>query len=190
MDTLAANMVDYIKNLAALYKKMNNRSQEAYWLGKLYQVKENPTNLDLYNWGLAHYSAQEYPAADSVFKLYTEKYPEHIHGYYWRAKSNALIDTSMELGLAVPHYAKMIELAAVDSIKNKSLLIQAYGYIGAYEANVKKDFEDALVHFGKILELDPSNADAIRYSDILRKWVKEANEKTGKTDKADSSSNN
>jgi tetratricopeptide (TPR) repeat protein len=179
MDTLAANKANYMTGLAKLNKKMGNRSQEAYWLGQLYSVKENATNLDLYNWGLAHYSAQEYPKADSVFAMYTEKYPEHIHGYYWRAKSNALIDTTMELGLAVPYYQKVIELAAPDSLKNKSLLIQAYGYVGAYQANVKKDFEDALAQFGKILELDPQNADAIRYSDILKKWVKNEAEKSG-----------
>lgn len=188
MDTLAASKADYMKDLAALYKQMNDRSKEAFWLGKLYQVKEDATNLDLYNWGLAHYSAQEFAMADSVFKLYTEKYPEHIHGYYWRAKSNALIDTAMELGLAVPHYEKMIELASVDSIKNKSLLIQAYGYIGAYEANVKKDFEEALEHFAKILELDPGNADAARYSDILKKWVKEGADKSDKPGKAEKDS--
>lgn len=183
MDTLAANKADYMASLAKLNKKMGNRSQEAYWLGQLYGVKENATNLDLYNWGLAHYSAQEYPKADTVFAMYTEKYPDHIHGYYWRAKSNALIDTTMELGLAVPHYQKVIELAAPDSLKNKSLLIQAYGYVGAYQANVKKDFEDALVQFGKILELDPQNDDAIRYSDILKKWVKNEAERPG-TDKS------
>jgi tetratricopeptide (TPR) repeat protein len=184
MDTLASNKADYMTRLAGLHKKMGNRSQEAYWLGKLYGVKENATNLDLYNWGLAHYSAQEYPKADSVFALYTEKYPEHIHGYYWRAKSNALIDTTMEQGLAVPHYQKVIELAAVDSIKNKSLLIQAYGYVGAYQANVKKDFEDALAQFSKILELDPQNADAIRYSDILKKWVKNEADKSNESEKS------
>lgn len=179
MDTVAAHKADYIADLAALYKKSGDKSKEAYWLGQLYQVKENPSNLDLYYWGLAHYSAEEYLKADSVFGLYTEKYPEHIHGFYWRAKSNALIDTTMEQGLAIPHYQKVIELAAADSIKNKSLLIQAYGYIGAYEANVKKEFEAALQHFAKILELDPQNADAMRYSDILKKWVQNESDKTG-----------
>jgi tetratricopeptide (TPR) repeat protein len=188
MDTLAAHKADYMADLAAIYKKSGDKNKEAYWLGQLYQTKESPTNLDLYYWGLAHYSAQEYPQADTVFGLYTEKYPEHIHGFYWRAKSNALIDTSMELGLAIPYYQKMIELAAVDSIKNKSLLIQAYGYIGAYEANVKKDFEEALVHFGKILELDPGNADAIRYSDILKKWVKNESGKA-ETEKSETGGN-
>ncbi|HEY0677400.1 MAG TPA: tetratricopeptide repeat protein [Chitinophagaceae bacterium] len=172
MDTVAKNKADYMADLAAIFKRMGDKSREAHWLGQLYQVKEDPTNLDLYYWGLAHYSAQEYPQADTVFGLYTEKYPDHIHGFYWRAKSTALIDTSMELGLAVPHYKKVIELAAPDSIKNKTLLIQAYGYVGAYEANVQKDFEEALAHFDKILELDPQNADALKYSDILKKWVK------------------
>lgn len=172
LDTVADNKAGYMKDLAAIYKQKGDRSQEAQWLGKLYQAKADPSNLDLYYWGLAHYAAREYPQADSVFGLYTEKYPDHIHGFYWRAKSTALIDTAMENGTAVPHYQKVIELAAADSLKNKSLLIQAYGYVGAYQANTEKDFEEALMNFNKILELDPANADALRYSEILKKWVK------------------
>ena len=183
MDTVAANKVEYLADLAALSKKAGERSREAYWLGKLYAAKADPSNLDLYYWGVAHYSAQEYKQADSVFGLYTEKYPDHLHGYYWRAKSNALIDTTMELGLAVPYYQKVIEIASAEPEKNRSILIQAYGYAGAYEANVKKEFVTALGHFNKILELDPQNADAVRYSEILKKWVAEA-EKADKGDKS------
>jgi hypothetical protein len=40
-------------------------------------------------------------------------------------------------------------MGSTDSIKNKSLLIQSYGYIGAYQANVKKDFPIALENFQK-----------------------------------------
>ena len=185
MDTIAANKLEYLADLATLSKKAGDRSREAYWLGKLYMAKADPSNLDLYYWGVAHYSAQEYKQADSVFGLYTEKYPDHIHGFYWRAKSNALIDTSMELGLAVPYYQKVIEIASAEPEKNKTLLIQAYGYAGSYEANVRKDYDTALVYFTKILELDPQNADASRYSEILRKWVKAEAEKTERDQKAD-----
>lgn len=188
MDTVAANKAEYLADLAAIHKKAGNKSEEAYWLGQLYRTKPDPTNLDLYYWGLAHYSAEEYVQADSVFGLYTQQYPDHIHGHYWRAKSNALIDTTMEQGLAVPHYQQVIALASADSVKNKSLLIQSYGYVGAYEANVQKDFETALENFNKILELDPGNADALRYSDILKKWVSEGSKKSGDksgTDKPD-----
>ena len=77
----------------------------------------------------------------------------------------------MESGLAIPYYEKVIEMASADTVQNKSLLIQAYGYIGAYYANVKKDYDMALANFDKILQLDADNADAIRYRDILLKWV-------------------
>ena len=77
----------------------------------------------------------------------------------------------MENGLAIPHYEKVIEMAAADTVQNKSLLIQAYGYIGAYLANVKKEYDMALTNFDKILQLDADNTDAIRYRDILLKWV-------------------
>ena len=77
----------------------------------------------------------------------------------------------MEDGLAVPFYQKVIEMAVSDTAENKSLLIQAYGYLGAYHANVKKDFHLALSNFDKILELDPWNDDAVRYREILHKWV-------------------
>ena len=171
MDTLATNKAEYAAQLAEIYKKQDDRSNEAKWLGKIYQLKQDPTNLDLYHWGVAHYSAEEYFKADSVFAAYTEKYPEHIHGFYWRAKSNALVDSTMENGLAAPFYLKVIDMAAGDTAENKSLLIQAYGYLGAYNANVKKDFQLALTNFEKILELDPGNEDAVRYREILQKWV-------------------
>jgi tetratricopeptide (TPR) repeat protein len=171
-DTLIDNKAAYATKLVETFKKSGDKKNEAKWLGALYAWKENPTNLDLYYWGMAHYSAGEYDKADTVFKQYTEKYPEHVQGFYWRAKSNALIDSTMENGMAIPYYEKVIEMASVDSIKNKSLLVQSYGYLGAYQANVKKDFELALVNFDKILTLDPGNSDALKYRDILRKWVK------------------
>ena len=171
IDTLLANKTEYASQIAEYYKAQGDNSNQAKWLGRIYQLKENPLNIDLYYWGVAHYSAQEYQQADSVFSVYTEKYPEHVQGFYWRAKSNALLDSTMENGLAVPYYQKVIEMASADTVNNKSLLIQAYGYIGAYEANVKKNYESALFNFNKILELDAGNDDAMRYREILEKWV-------------------
>jgi tetratricopeptide (TPR) repeat protein len=170
-DTILANKLTYASKLATAFKQKGDKVNEAKWLGKTYNLKENPTNLDLYYWGMAHYGAGEYVNADSVFAKYTEKYPEHVQGFYWRARSNALIDSTMENGMAIPFYQKVIEMAATDSLKNKSLLIQSYGYIGAYQANVKKEFESALLNFEKILALDPANEEAVKYRDILKKWV-------------------
>lgn len=173
MDTVKEYKIEYMQQLAQLAKEQNNRSGEAKWLGQIYQTKEDPNNLDIYNWGLAHYAAQEFPVADSVFGIYTSKYPDQIYGYYWRAKSRAQIDTTMEQGLAVEDYKKVIEIAEKDVEKNKSLLLQSYGYLGAYEANARKDYPAALGWFEKILAVQPDNADAQRFAEILKKWIAE-----------------
>jgi tetratricopeptide (TPR) repeat protein len=178
LDTLPVNKIEYMKQVANMYKQQGDRSQEAYWLGKVFETKKDPSNLDLYYWGLAHYAAAAYKQADSVFGIYSEKYPDHLHGYLWRAKANAILDSTMENGLALPYYSKVIEMAANDVNTNRSILMQAYGYIGAYEANVKKDFPVALENFEKILQLDPGNADATKYIGILKKWIQTGSETT------------
>ena len=55
-------------------------------------------------------------------------------------------------------------------MKNKNILERAYGYLGSYGANIKKDYPASLGYFDKVIELDPDNNDAIRYSEILHKW--------------------
>jgi hypothetical protein len=102
----------------------------------------------------------------------------------WRARSNALIDTAMAEGLAVPHYIKLIDVAGKEVDKNKATLLGAYGYLGTYEANIKKDFTASLAYFEKMLELDPGNADATKYAELLREWVEKKNEEVteGETD--------
>jgi len=161
----------YAKRLAALYKTQKDYSNQALWLGEYYQGNAGATNLDLFNWGLAHYMAKEYPMADSVFALYETKYPDQDFGYYWRARSDVAIDTAMQTGLAIPHYMKLIELSEKDTTNkaNRKHLVEAYGYIAAYKANTQKDYAGAIDYFEKLLALDPNNADAQRYIAILRK---------------------
>ena len=170
--------LNYMVSVADLQNELGNREREAVWRARIYQVKEQPTNLDIYKWGMALYSDKDYVKADSVFGIYEEKYPEQIHGYLWRARSNALIDTTMEMGLAVPHYKKLVELISNDTAKNKQLLVRAYEYLGAYEANTTKDFSASLGYYDKILELEPDNGDAKKYAEILKKWIEEGKGKT------------
>jgi len=163
--------LNYMLTLADLQKDLGNRVRESVWREKIYKTKDSPTNMDLYKWGLALYSSTEYQRADSVFDLYEIKYPDQVYGYLWRARCNALIDSTMELGLAIPHYKKMIEIALKDSAKNLSNLLMAYGYMGAYEANITRDFEASLEYFNKILQIDPSNNDAKKYAELLNQWI-------------------
>ncbi len=161
----------YVKKITAFYKEQKNYAQQAVWTGKQYELNAPFTNVDLFNWGVAYYNAKDYPMADSVFGIYSTKYPDQTFGYYWRARCNAAIDTAMEMGIAIPHYEDMIEVALKDTANanNKKWLIQAYGYIAAYRVNTEKKYDDALALYDKILELDPANDDAEKYKEILEK---------------------
>ncbi len=166
----------YAKKIAALYKKQEDYSNQALWLGKYYQGNAKATNLDLFNWGLASYMAKEYPMADSIFGMYETKYPEQDFGYYWRARSDVAIDTAMQTGMAIPHYLKLIEIVGKDTANrtNRKHLIESYGYIAAYKANLEKDYAGSIDYFEKLLELDPTNSDAQKYVVILKKNLNKA----------------
>ncbi|CAN5700509.1 tetratricopeptide repeat protein [soil metagenome] len=163
------------KTIATLYSNAKNYEQQAVWLQKYYDGNVAATNVDLFNWGLAEYYATQYHLADSVFALYTGKYPDQKYGHYWRAKANVAIDTAMEMGLAVPHYLKLIEIAEQDTTDdvNRKRLIESYGYLASYKANHEKDYTGSMEYFEKILSLQPDNEDAKKYMAILKKYVDE-----------------
>jgi tetratricopeptide (TPR) repeat protein len=171
LSTDSTERLSYYAQLANLTESRKDYAAQAKWLGRLVNATKNVSNVDLFNWGIAGYRAGNYVDADSVFARYTREYPEQPHGYYWRARSNAAIDTSMVLGLAIPHYEKMLEMAANDSTTSavRTFRINAYAYLAAYSTNVKKDYATAIGYFEKMLEIDPANAQAKKYIDILRK---------------------
>lgn len=164
----------YFKKLASLAKQKEDFAGEAKWLGRFYAGNDKATNVDLFNWGLASYRAEDYHQADTVFGIYTSKYPEQGFGYYWRARSNAAIDTSLSQGLAIPHYAKLVEILKDDTVTagNRKWMVQAYSYLAAYETNIEKDYKEAIGYFDKVLEVDPENNDARRYILVLEENLK------------------
>jgi tetratricopeptide (TPR) repeat protein len=174
--------IEYVKKITAFYKGQKDYTHQAEWMGKLYDLHANLTNVDLFNWGVAWYNAAQYEKADSVFGIYASKYPDQSFGYYWRARSNAAIDTAMETGIAIPHYENLIAVASKDTanVNNKKWLIQAYGYIAAYKVNKEKEYDEALECYDRILELDPANNDAVRYKELLGKMIDSASKEDKK----------
>jgi lipoprotein NlpI len=81
----------------------------------------------------------------------------------------------MEKGLAVAHYEKLVDVLTADtaSATHKKWLVEAYGYLAAYQTNEKQNYEQALDHLNDILELDPANQDAKQYIAILEKKLDE-----------------
>lgn len=172
-DTVAENKIKYINKAAALAKKQGDRKQEANWLGIAYGLKKEPSQTDLYNWGMANYQAANYTTADSIFcGLYQTKFPDQIFGYLWCARAKQAMDTAMTTGIAVAPYEKLAEMATkLDSVKFKSQIINAYMYLAQYANDAKKDPKTALSYVDKILAIDPANQFATSAKPALQKLI-------------------
>ena len=57
--------------------------------------------------------------------------------------------------------------------RQQTLLVRAYEYLGAYEANTTKDFTTSLEYYDKILQLEPDNNEAKRNAELLEKWIED-----------------
>ena len=166
-DTLVANKLDYAKKASDFYKRAGNTVKSAQWLTKILSINPKISKVDLYNAGFENFKATQYQLADSIFSVYKTQFPNEVYGHYWSFRSRSVIDSTMELGLAVPDCEKFISIAELDKSKNKSTLITAYGYMAGYNANVKKDLAIAKSFLEKIIEIDPTNQDAIKKRDII-----------------------
>ncbi len=170
LDTAMQSKLELMANAAAFANRIGNRAEEARWLQKVYSTKKDPTNRDLYDLGFAHYQAGNYAAADSIFcGVYSQKYSTEIFGYLWCARSAAAQDTTQEKGTAVEPYKRLIAYADTVKDQYKAQLVQAHGYLASYYANVAKDKDSAIASLESILTLDPENASAKQYIEILRK---------------------
>jgi Tfp pilus assembly protein PilF len=77
----------------------------------------------------------------------------------------------MEKGSAIPWYNKLISMIETDTNNktNKKWLVEAYGYLAAYQTNQVKDYKSATENLKKILAIDPENKDAKQYIAVLEK---------------------
>jgi tetratricopeptide (TPR) repeat protein len=171
MDSIEKNKVDYLKSVAVIYEGQKKYKDAALWYSKILSIKRNPGKVDLYNAGYNFFRGGSFDSAISVFNIYAQKFPEDIFGNYMIAKSNAAIDTSGTLGLAVPFYLKAIEIGEkeADKAKVKDKLMGSYQYLIEYYYNKMKDQSNALIYADKALLLDPNDAQMISNRDFISK---------------------
>ena len=174
MDTLLKNKVDYAKAASDMYKKIQNKAKSADWLTKILSIDTGYGKTELFYAGWENFYGEKYQTADSVFNLYKQKYPDDMQGYYGGFRTKWMADTSGAASgilseAPVEDANKFIEIAGLDSLKNKSALILAYGYLAGYNANTLKDYEKAIFYLDKMISLDPNNVDAKNNRDILQK---------------------
>lgn len=170
LDTLPANKLDYIKSTAESLIAAQKFADAGKWYAKILTLKPDYGKVDLYYAGYNDFRGGDYQAADSIFGLYTQKYPEDMFGWNMKAHSEEGIDSTGANGLAKPSYEKVIAIAdtSADKEKVKAAEITAYKYMLAYYYNVKHDKAAAIEWNDKILALDPNDQQAIQNDKALK----------------------
>jgi hypothetical protein len=87
----------------------------------------------------------------------------------------------MEKGTAVEPYKRLIAYMDTARDKYKAQLIQGHGYLASYYANIAKQKDSAIAHLQSILEVDPTNADAPKYIEALRRTPQKQSTTTAPT---------
>jgi tetratricopeptide (TPR) repeat protein len=154
---------DLLLEIADIYKEKKEHANRAVYLSRFLQTEKSYNLKESFNLGLAYYSAQNYTAADSVFKIMTEVKPDLHVGYVWRGKSNVQLDPDSKQGLAKPYLEKAREIIGAkeeSKVKQKDDYLFCLKYLAAYHTLVANDCPTAIPLWNEILQLKPEDEQA------------------------------
>ena len=159
------------QNCILIFTKKNYKQAAKFYDLKIKSISK-PIVQDVFALGRSYYFDTAYIKADSAFLRVTELSSTWPQGYLWRARSNLNLDKGeIPLGLAMPHYQKVIETGLLDSVKYKKELVEAYKYFGDYNT-VNEKYDEALGYYAKLLSLDPANVEAQKAVDAINNFKK------------------
>jgi hypothetical protein len=180
LDTLRSSKLKMMDEAARLGKAIGDCKQEAAWYKRIYQFDTAASNRDMYNWGYAEYTCENYDTSLAVFKQYQVKYPDEIYGYLWAMRSAQFLDSTFEKGLAASETEIFtVNATRIDSTKFKPQIIQGYKLLAQYHVNVKKDKDSGIVYLRKVLAIDPSDAQVPKILEQLTRPARPANTQKG-----------
>jgi tetratricopeptide (TPR) repeat protein len=163
LDSVLSSKIDFLKQGADAFKTMGDsvsRNREGDIRMEIVKLKgNNAGQRDFFDAGFAYYQGKNYEKADSIFDIYSVKYPDEIFGPMMQYNIHRAIDSTMEKGLAVPWAEKYLAILEKDTTKNKKTIIGVAGYLATYYANIVKDKEKAIGYLKKMLLYDPTNLD-------------------------------
>ncbi len=157
--------------IADIYKEKKEHTNRAVYLSRFLQTEKSYNFKESFNLGLAYYSAQEYTAADSVFRIMTEVKQDLHVGYVWRGKCNFQFDPDSKQGLAKPYLEKARDIIGSKEesiVKYKDDYLLCLKYLAAYHTLVANDCPTAIPIWNEILQLKPEDeqaANGVKYCD-------------------------
>ena len=173
LDSVLISKIDFLKQGADAFKTMGDsisRNREGDIRMEIVKLKGNNVGQrDLFDAGFAYYQGKNYNKADSIFDIYSVKYPDEVFGPMMQYNIHRTIDSTMEKGLAVPWAEKYLAILEKDTAKNKKTIIGVAGYLATYYANIVKDKVKAIEYLKKMLLYDPTNIDIQNNIKLLEK---------------------
>jgi tetratricopeptide (TPR) repeat protein len=161
----------YYKQASEMAGKMKDKTGKAVILQMGIDQNAASGTLAYFDCGIAWYEAADYNKSIAAFTGYMQKSPTNWRGSLWLARNHAILDSTMLTGVAGPFYEKALELAdnSTADIMAGAIKVQAYMYLFALNINLKKDKKTALAYLDKALSIEPDNAVAKKYKEMLSK---------------------
>src|SRR5665213_800189 len=174
LDTISANKIKFVTDVAKSLAADKKYAEAGKWYGKVLTIDSSYGKTDLFYAGYNDLLGGNYVTADSVFKIYQKKYPEDAYGWYLGGHAVEGIDTA-QTGMAKPLYQKVIEIGDTtqDKASIKDKLVTSYRYMVAYYYNIQHQTDSAIIYNNKILEMDSTDATALKTKDALEQVQKQ-----------------
>jgi len=170
-DSTEMGKIILLRSVATSFESQKKYVEAAEWYKKILAIKKNPTKTDIFNTANNFSRGGNYTSAIDNWGIYTTKYPNETYGFYMTAITQAKIDTTMAMGLAMPNYQKVIDIAeaqwATDSVKVKSHLLNSYKYFIMYSNNVLKDKKAASAYCDKYLLKEPTDEEVAGFKKMF-----------------------
>lgn len=163
--------VDYISELATVYKKLKRYDKAANCYQKKIDLNK-ATVSDYLNLGQSYYMmgsdsvAQKagksdgfFNIADSIFTYVINTKPDLVQGFIWSARTKASLDPDLETAVAKPAYEALLPKVQKDSVKYTKELVETYLYLASYNL-YNKNYPQSRYFYERILAIDPKHEQA------------------------------
>lgn len=128
------------------------RTELAKWYETNYYNHHNPSNVDLYNFGLQNYLLKNWIKTNEAFSKYAEKYPTQVQGFFFSGMANKFGLNDMTK--AEENFKKVVEIGMQDAANNKFFLTQSLIYLADLASSDKAKVRE---YANQILSYDPEN---------------------------------
>lgn len=145
-----------LNEIAVNYYAYRRYDSAAKTWAKLIDPAKEDNLADYMQVGRAFYNGEKYKSADSVFNIVVKKSPDYLPAHVYIARTYSRMDPDTKLGLAKPKFEKMLSVAAKDSLKNESEMVEALTYLGYYNME-NGNYTLAKEDYNRMINLDPQS---------------------------------